>query len=210
MSPGGIRDPLTQQLFPNGQIPQNRIDPVAAKVLQQYVKPPNRPNGQYVTQVSRPTTGNQYLGRFDQVVTERNRLNVRYFIDSNAGADNFPQGTSFEGFSPFKNALRMQTATVEDTHTFTPSLLNTARITYTRFNYLENNTVRQTLVELGATDFTHAGGAATLPRLDVVGRFVLSPGRDRQRLSDNLDMSESVSWARSNHQWKFHLAIELP
>ncbi len=200
---GGVRDPVSGQLFPNAQIPQSRFDPVAARVLERYNPAANRPNGGYVTQVSRPTDGNQYLARFDQVVTPNNRLNFRYFIDNNAGADNFPQGTSFPGYSPFENSLRMQTATVEDTHTFTPTLLNTMRVTYTRFNYLENNTVRMTLVELGGTDFSHAGGAVTLPRLEIVGRFQLSPGRDRQRLSDNLDMSENLTWSRSNHQWKF-------
>jgi hypothetical protein len=205
---GGVRDPLTGQLFPSSQIPQSRFDPVAARVLQDYNPPANRPNGGYVTQVSRPTDGNQSLGRFDQVVTQNNRLNVRYFIDNNAGADNFPQGTSFTGFSPFENSLRMQTATVEDTHTFTPTVLNALRVTYTRFNYLENNTVRLTLVELGGTDFTHAGGAVTLPRLDVVGRFILSPGRDRQRLSDNLDMSENLTWSQSKHQWKFGVDVQ--
>lgn len=203
----GVRDPLTQQPFANGIIPQSRFDPVAAGVLQQYVKPANR-GTQYVSQVSRPTTGNQYLARFDQVVTQGNRLNFRYFIDNNAGAENFPQGTSFEGYSPFQSALRMQTATLEDTHTFTPTLLNTARITYTRFNYMENNTTRRTLVELGGSDFTHAGGAVTLPRLLIIGRFTLSPGRDRQRLSDNLDMSENITWSRSAHQFKFGADVQ--
>jgi hypothetical protein len=205
---GGVRDPLSSQLFANGQIPQSRIDPVAARVLQQYNPAANRPNGGYVVQVSRPTDGNQYLARFDQVVSSKNRFNLRYFIDNNAGADNFPQGSSFPGYSPFANSLRMQTATIEDTHSFTPTLLNTMRATYTRFNYLENNTVRSTLVELGGTDFSHAGGAVTLPRLDIVGRFVLSPGRDRQRLSDNLDMSENLTLSRSNHQWKFGADVQ--
>ncbi|MEX2262666.1 MAG: carboxypeptidase regulatory-like domain-containing protein [Bryobacteraceae bacterium] len=205
---GGIRDPLTQQPFPNGQIPQSRFDPVAARVLQQYSQPANRPNGSVVFQVSRPTDGNQYLGRFDQILSDKNRFNVRYFIDNNAGADQFPQGTTFPGYSPFVNSLRMQTATVEDTHTFTATLLNSLRVTYTRFNYLENNTVNLTLVELGGTDFTHAGGVATLPRLDITGRFLLSPGRDRQRLSDNLDFSESLSWSQSRHQWKFGADVQ--
>ena len=205
---GGVRDPVSGQLFANAQIPQSRFDPVASRVLTRYNPAANRANGGYVTQVSRPTDGDQYLARFDQVVTPYNRLNFRYFIDNNAGADNFPQGTSFPGYSPFQNSLRMQTATVEDTHTFTPAMLNTMRVTYTRFNYLENNTVRMTLVELGGTDFSHAGGAVTLPRLEIVGRFQLSPGRDRQRLSDNLDMSENLTWSRGNHQWKFGADVQ--
>ncbi|MFN7937698.1 MAG: carboxypeptidase regulatory-like domain-containing protein [Bryobacteraceae bacterium] len=205
---GGVRDPLTNVAFPNGQIPTSRFDPVALKVMQQFNPQANRPNGAYQTQVSRPTDGNQYLTRLDQVISDKNRFNVRYFIDNNAGADKFPQGSAFSGFSPFENSLRMQTATVEDTHTFAPTVLNTARITYTRFNYLENNTVRTTLVELGGTDFVHAGGAVTMPRLETTGRFTLSPGRDRQRLSDNLDMSESLTWLSGKHQWKFGADVQ--
>ena len=205
---GGVRDPLTNTPFAGGQIPSSRFDPVAVKVLQRYNPVANRPNGAYQTQVSRPTTGNQFLSRLDQVLSSKNRFNIRHFIDNNAGADNFPQGSAFAGFSPFENSLRMQTATVEDTHTFTPTLLNSVRVTYTRFNYLESNTVRDTLVDLGASDFAHAGGAITLPRLEATGRFTLSPGRDRQRLSDNLDMSESLTWQQARHQWKFGADVQ--
>lgn len=205
---GGIRDPLTQALFPNNQIPSSRFDPVAVKVLQQYSRPANRPGGGYISQVSRPTSGNQHLSRVDHAISNANRINFRHFIDNNAGADNFPQGSSFEGYSPFENRLRMQTSTLEDTHGFTPTLLNTFRATYTRFNYLENNTIRSTLVELGATDFVHAGGAVTQPRLDVTGRFTLSPGRDRQRLSDNVDLAENLTWSSDKHQWKFGATVQ--
>jgi hypothetical protein len=207
-SSAAIRDPLTQQPFPGNQIPPNRFDPVAVRVLADYHQMANRPDGSYVAQVSRPTNGNQYISRVDQVISDRNRLNVRYFIDNNAGADMFPQGSNFPGYSPFENSLRMQTVTAEDIHAFTPSLLNTLRVTYTRFNYLENNTIRSSLVELGATNFTHAGGAVTLPNLSVVGRFTLTPGRDRQRLSDNLDFSENLTWSRNRHQWKFGADVQ--
>jgi hypothetical protein len=204
----GIRDPLTQTPFANGQIPSSRFDPVSVKVLQRYNQQSNRPGGGYITQVSRPTTGNQHMARADHAISDANRINFRHFIDNNAGADNFPQGSSFPGYSPFENRLRMQTATLEDTHTFTATLLNTFRATYTRFNYLENNTVRTTLAELGATDFVHAGGAVTQPRLDVTGRLTLSPGRDRQRLSDNVDLAENLAWSTAKHQWKFGAAVQ--
>lgn len=204
----GVRDPLSGQPFPGGQIPTSRFDPVSSAVLRDYHQPANRANGQYVAQVSRPTDGNQYLGRVDQAISDRNRLNVRYFINNNAGADMFPQGSNFPGYSPFENRLRMQTVTVEDTHAFSPSVLHSLRATYTRFNYLENNTVRRTLVELGASSFTHAGGPPTLPNLTVVGRFTLTPGRDRQRLSDNLDFSDSVAVSTAEHQWKFGVDVQ--
>jgi hypothetical protein len=103
----------------------------------------------------------------------------------------------------------MQTMTAEHTFIVTPTLLNSLRATYTRFNYEEANTVRRTLVELGATDFLHAGGPATVPSLSISGQFALSPGRDRQRLSTNLDFSENMTWTHGAHQIKYGADIQL-
>ncbi|MEK7750309.1 MAG: TonB-dependent receptor, partial [Acidobacteriota bacterium] len=204
-----ITDPLTGQLFPGGLLPQSRFDAVASKVMEQYVPQANRPGGQYVGQVSRPTTGNQWIGRWDSNLTDRQHINFRYFTDDSSGAENFPEGSTFPGYSPFASTVHMQTGTLEHSIVITPALLNSLRATYTRFNYEEANTVRRTLVELGATDFVHAGGPATVPSLNVSGRFQLAPGRDRQRLSTNLDLSESMTWTRGGHQMKFGADVQL-
>ena len=196
-------DPLTGQPFPNNTIPQSRFDTVAAKVLQQYVPPANRPNGQYVGQVSRPTSGNQWIGRWDSHITNRQHVNFRYFTDDSSGAENFPEGSTFPGYSPFANTLHMQTMSAEHTFILTPTLLNTLRATYTRFNYEEANTTRRTLVELGATDFLHAGGPATVPWLNVSGRSAALPIAHRQRLSTNLDFSQNMTWTHGAHQIKY-------
>jgi len=205
---GSITDPLTRQPFPGNQIPQARFDTVATKVLADYVPAANRPNGQYIAQVSRPTGGNQWLGRWDGNLTDRHRLTFRYFIDKAAGVDQFA-GSNFPGYSPFENGLRMQTAMLEHMYILTPSLLNSVRVSFTRFNYAEANTVHKTLVELGATDFVHAGGWPTMPRLMVIGYFTLTPGRDRQRLSNNFDLSENMTWTRGTHQVKFGASVQF-
>jgi hypothetical protein len=202
-------DPTTGQPFPNNTIPTSQFDRVAAKVLQENVPLANRPNGQYVGQVSRPTSGNQWIGRWDSHLTDRQHVNFRYFTDDSSGAENFPESSSFPGYSPFANTLHMQTMTAEHSFIVTPALLNAVRATYTRFNYEEANTVRRTLVELGATDFLHAGGVATVPVLNISGRFQLAPGRDRQRLSTNLDLSENLTWTRGPHQVKFGADVQL-
>lgn len=205
--PTPVVDPLTRQAFPNNQIPAARIDAVAARVRDTYLPPPNRPNGQFVAQVGRPTTDDQVLGRIDHNFTERNKINARYYYDFNRGLN--PFGTAnLPGYNGRLESNREQTVTLEDTHVFRPNLLNTFRLTYTRFNYLEANTSRKSLVDLGAADYVHAGGPVTLPILNVIGRFNLSVARDRQRLSDNFDFSEGVTWIRGRHQWKWGVDIQ--
>lgn len=203
-----VNDPLTGLPFAGGIIPQSRFDPVANQVLNNWIPSPNRPNGSYVSQVSVPSDGDQFLGKWDSVITDNNRLNVRYFHDDSAGGEPFPNSSTLPGYSPVTNGQGLKALTVEDFHTFTPTLFLSTRGNHTRFDYNEANSTRQTLAELGATNFVHAGGPATLPGLIVPGRFTLAPGRDRRRLSEALEFSQSLSYVRGAHQWKFGYEIQ--
>jgi hypothetical protein len=69
---GGV---CTRTAFPNNSVPQNRIDPVAAKI-QAYLPTPNLPglfNNYYFNSAS-PTTTTWYNGRVDYNISSRNRL----------------------------------------------------------------------------------------------------------------------------------------
>lgn len=204
---GGVLDPVTNLPFPNGIIPTSRFDPVAARLNTEYVPKANAADGTYRTQVSRPTSGNQYVGRLDQVIGSRNRLSFRFFTDASAGVDSFT-GSSFAGYNSFVSSQDYKTATIEDTHTFSTRLLNSLRATFTRFDYRENNSSRITLKELGATNFVHAGGSITLPQITIVGRYNLGVGRDRQRLSDGVSLADDVSLSLNRHQLKFGFDIQ--
>jgi outer membrane receptor protein involved in Fe transport len=189
--------------FAGNRIPTNRFDPVAAKLLASNLPAANR-GTQYVSLEPLNTTDDQALGRVDHNLTQNNRLMARYFFAYSRGRDSFPNGSTIGRYSPTNTSTRFQTITVEDVHTLSPTMLNTLRFNYTRFNYLEANTVKQSLNDLGATDFTHAGGPGeTMPRIIVTGFFTISPGRDRQRFSDNFDIAENLTWTAGNHQLKF-------
>ena len=54
-----IYDPVTQQPFPGNKIPADRFDPMAVKLLEQYVTLPNAPNGEWRRNVDIPTRGDQ-------------------------------------------------------------------------------------------------------------------------------------------------------
>jgi len=197
-----VIDPTTGQQFPGNVIPSYRLDPVALKVLSTYVPTtPNLPNSQYVAQATQPTSGNQGIARVDHSFSDTDKFDFRYYQDFNTGFDPLSSST-FTGYSPIATSLREQVITAEDTEAFSPSLLGTVRANYTRFNYLEANTSRLTLDDLGGSDFVHAGGPTTLPILAVSGFFTLSPGRDRQRLSDDVDLSGNLAWQHGRHQIK--------
>ena len=200
-----IKNADTGELFPDNRVPASLIDPVARHMLDNWVPLPDRPDGSYVTQVSQPSDDNQYLTRIDHHLTDRHKVNFRLFYDHNEGADPL-RNADFVNYGPNPRFNRMQTYTLEDTYLFTPTLVNTVRLTYTRFNYQESIPFDDDLADFGATDFNHAGGVTkSRPLVQITNRFRLGPGRHRQRLSQNYALSWNMSWLRGNHNFKWGL-----
>ncbi len=200
-----IKNADTGDLFPQNMVPASLIDPVATYMLDGWVPLPDRSDGSFVTQVSQPSDDNQYLTRVDHNLTDRNKINVRLFYDHNEGADPL-RNADFINYGPNPRFNRMQTYTLEDTHLFTPTLVNTVRLTYTRFNYQESIPFDDDLADFGATDFNHAGGVVkSRPLVRITNRFDLGPGRHRQRLSQNYAVSWNMSLLKGNHNMKWGL-----
>ncbi len=202
---GPITNADTGDPFMNNMVPASLIDPVATFMLDGWVPFPDRPDGSFVTQVSQPSDDNQYLTRVDHNLSDRNKINFRLFYDHNEGADPL-RNSDFINYGPNPRFNRMQTYTVEDTHLITPTLVNTVRLTYTRFNYQESIPFDDDLADFGATDFNHAGGVVkSRPLVTITNRFGLGPGRHRQRLSQNYALSWNMSWIKGNHNFKWGL-----
>jgi hypothetical protein len=198
-------DPTTGQPFPNNQIPQSRLDPVAQKLAER-IPLPNRPNGQLVSQVSVPTESDMLLARVDYDFTPGARTTFRYFIDGPSTQNPFGAG-NIEGFAPSTLENRSQNANLAHTHTFTPNVLLNARAAVTRFRYSELNTVRLTLADLGSR-FITGGGPGSLPLITVSGRMNPQSAREGNRISDTYQGSADMSWFRSQHEVKFGWTFE--
>src|SRR5579862_1314207 len=69
--------------------------------------------------------------RLDQVFSQHDQLNAVYTIDDSA--DFTP--TSTNAYSTDVDSLREQVASIEETHVFSSTLLNTARVGYSRASY---------------------------------------------------------------------------
>ncbi len=69
--------------------------------------------------------------RFDQILTGKDSLNAAYTVDDSA--DFTPTSTNL--YSTDVESLREQVASLEETHVFSPALLNTGRLGYSRASY---------------------------------------------------------------------------
>ena len=73
-----IRDPLTGQPFPNNTIPANRISPVSARLLQEFVPLPNSAGNRYIVSPTLEDVRDQVGVRFDYQLSEKQSMLVRY------------------------------------------------------------------------------------------------------------------------------------
>ncbi|MGA8029924.1 MAG: carboxypeptidase-like regulatory domain-containing protein [Bryobacteraceae bacterium] len=69
--------------------------------------------------------------RLDQILTAKDSTNAAYTVDDSA--DFTPTSTNL--YSTDVESLREQVASLEETHVFSPTLLNTARVGYSRASY---------------------------------------------------------------------------
>ncbi len=69
--------------------------------------------------------------RLDHIFSAKDTFNAVYTIDDSA--DFTPTSTNL--YSTDAESLREQVASVEETHVFSPSLLNTARVGFSRAGY---------------------------------------------------------------------------
>ena len=162
-------DPLTRLPFPNNIIPASRFDPVSVEVLNRYVPLPNASGGRWTAQVPQPTNGNQYLGRFDYNLSGANTANIRYFRDS---TELFTQNGNISPYAPNRRALTVENWAFQDTHTFSPTLLNEFKLGVNRVDSKVFVLDDTQLSDLGA----NFPGVITpqMPTIGVTGFFNLS------------------------------------
>ncbi|HWB98702.1 MAG TPA: TonB-dependent receptor, partial [Bryobacteraceae bacterium] len=199
-------DPLTGQAFPNAQIPQSRMDPIALKLLDR-IPQPNRANGQYVVQDRVSANDRMYLGRVDYDFTAADRTTFRYFYDSPSSQNPFPNGGNVDLYASSVPSNRSQNWNLAHVHTFSPTMVLNFRASVTRFRYAEANTVRDTLASLGS-NFIVAGGPGSLPYLSVSGSFVAGAAREGARISDTNEMSGDLSWFKGRHEIRFGADVQ--
>jgi hypothetical protein len=124
--------------FPNNIIPAARIDPVASKVIPLLPRPtqPGQPLGRinFTRTDGNRVPKDSYSIRGDHNFTSANRLFVRYSFDDTPFVRALAYGEDLRQVSPTAGpqVFTRWNAAIEDSHTFSPSLLGTFRYSVTR------------------------------------------------------------------------------
>jgi Carboxypeptidase regulatory-like domain/TonB dependent receptor len=149
-------------------VPSALLDTAASNIMntKKLVPLPNSAGNTWTGFFTGPTDENEYLGKYDQTLGEKDHVAVTYFYvktTQNAfgnGNFNWDINQSYTG---------QTNVNVSDVHTFSPNTANQAWLTYVRAAGGRVNLPTTNLGQLGST-FTIQGPSA-LPELTVSGYF---------------------------------------
>jgi Carboxypeptidase regulatory-like domain len=216
-------NPSTNAPFPNNQIPASMLNPVAQKLFANYIPLPNfnsgSTTGDYRTLLPLANETNGYDLRFDQYITSKNAVFVRW------SWKDLPQqmltGSGFGGEPTYEQLLpptsvdeHDKNLILSDNYTITPAVLNEFRFGLSRMNLTRSFPYQgaQVVAELGLTglDLQRAGTTGAFPGFNFsAGTGFTNIGHDSIGPTDSkvTQFSDNLSWVKGKHTFKF--GVEL-
>jgi hypothetical protein len=193
-----------------GCIPSDLLDQTAANLMSKYIPLPNvtSSNGYshtYTGFFTGPTNQDEYLGKYDQVLGDKDHVAVSYFYlntKQNAfGNGNIPYTTN-------PSFGKQQVVNMSDIHTFGPTTANQGWFTFTRVAGGRVNLPAVGLEDLGSSFTTQ--GPKTLPDLSVSNYFS-SGGALAGPVSDTdfYSLRDMVSMTKGKHALAYGAEVSL-
>ena len=162
----------------------------------------NSPDGKYIALRPSSNDGNQYVFKVDHNISSTNQISGRYwFSEGNSSLTNgdMPFGIGLYG-------LRFQNLNIWDTHTFTPSLLNTFSGAWNRkFETSTNTDTPFNNPQDAGVNLPDTSTHPYPPSVSVTGRMSLSPrtAGTPLRLDNSYDFTDTLTWIKGKSTWKF-------
>ncbi len=204
-----LNDPDTGlPIAPDGQgryfIDPSRFEPITVNAMNQVVPLPG-PDGTLTQLGSTPSDNKQFLIRSDVNIKSSNVLNATFFQDRTNREDPFFT-SNLLGWSGLTAPNVSWVATLTDTQTFRPTLLNQFRISYHRMKDFFNATDKQIpLNERGSISYRpDALNNPENPSFNVAGRFSLSTIGlfDLYEDTRSQQIADTVTWIHGKHSFK--------
>jgi hypothetical protein len=191
------------QPFPNNQLPF--IDSISQQLLAFYPQPTSGANTFTAEQTLREND-DQFGIRVDHYLTSKDSLNFRYMFSQGNRLDPLStSGANVPGF-PVGEDHRAQNFVMQETHTFSSTLVGVARFSFLRNKFLfdehENHTLPSALGFQYQSSFDRAAGPpfVQVAGFASIGDPITGP---RDTYQNSFDTSASLTWIRGRHELKF-------
>jgi hypothetical protein len=153
----------------------------------------------YVTNYNTPTVSDEYLGKYDESIGDKDHLGVTYFFIKTKST---PSGGGNVNWTGVQSAAAQTNANVSDVHTFTPTLANQTWLTFTRamggrVMIPVTGPANQTLASFGSNFLIQ--GPNALPQLTGAGFNTGNPNAGPVTGSDNYELRDMVSLTKGKH-----------
>ena len=209
--PGGATPLTYANLFSTGVIPSQDLNPLAVKLMTQFVPLPNS-GTHYLFNESDLTKADQYLYRIDENLTKNDSLWFVGAWQTSPATETIPfTGASLPGF-PETSQLHRSQYSVSWTHTFTPTTINEARFAFFRYNFQAVEPVNPiNPTSYGFTGITpQVPSVASLPVMNVTGLFSLgfSSNGPQPRIDNTYQFADNFSKVWGKHTIKAGTTIE--
>lgn len=210
---GFVRDP-----FPNNLIPKNRLDPVALKINEFYPLPNRTPDNPFTNQNNFKNFGEenrlmrQFTIKMDHRLLENNRVSGRLSFfqhKTDGGASLGSPALIYPDpvISKRDDNMRNKNFVLSNTHTFSPTLINEARVGLTRqfFTFRVRSTSGDWPRKLGLPDIVPPD---TFPRINN-GLTGFNTGTTGTRASTTWMFSDMLTKIQGKHIVKFGIEYRL-
>jgi hypothetical protein len=213
---GFVRDQIQCNGVPN-TICANRLDPNAIKLLQLFPTP--TASGLFSNYSSNPigsTNVNQFDVRIDQNFSDKDQLFVRYsFYDSPTFSPGpFTGYADGGGFNNGDQKSRPQGAAVSWTHSFSPTVINEARIGWTRESVVRTqaygNDTNNIPGQFGIQGIPQESGNGGLPYFGIGGLSQLGSAEwlVSSRYSRTFQITDNLTKIYGSHSFKGGVEIQ--
>ena len=150
--------------------------------------------------------------RLDQIFSEKDSAYAVYTVDDSSSIT----ATPFDPFSTDIESLREQVLSLQETHVFSPLLLNTARFGFSRAGYFYTGEPTPGTPAAGVAGFVGAnpvgavvvgGSAASNPQAQI-GLAGSNNGSNLHVARNIFTVSDQISWTRGRHQFELGLWLQ--
>lgn len=199
-------------VFSGGTIPQADLNPLALKLMNQFVPTPNGPSNEYIFNPVVPGSIDQYVWRIDENIGSQNTLWASGLWERNFTSQTLPfggpfpfNGATLPGFEE-KDGDHAQVYGIDWNHIFSPTTLNETRFGYLRFNFAAVEPANP----VNPTSYGFTGilpqipSLASIPAITVTGLFDLgfSAQGPQPRLQNTYVFADNFSKIAGRHSLK--------
>jgi outer membrane receptor protein involved in Fe transport len=195
-----IRDPLTGQPFVGNVIPSERLDPIALKLLSDFVPLPNVGANRYTVSPNVVDDRNQAGFRLDYHLSDKHAILGRYLWSHT----NLASPRTVQPADQLAKAT-LQDVMLSDTYTFSSNAINVARVSLNRIYANPAVTSGRKNSEYGINLPNTNPLAVGLPSMAVLGFFTLGDSQQPfvERINQVYQFTDELTYLSGRHSWKF-------